>query len=552
MNAVILPITPNLPVPVQTQETTAWDRATAKQRTKALAREQLVQQVLIMRTDGVAIVLGCKLLAVELIDGATSALLLEAAREAGGKKKTPSAGSIKRWVYDYQRDGLNELLPQSKGSTRKELGCEVRAMQLFSQGSRPNAGDVTRRLQQEGHDVEYHQILRFWKSLPANQQENSRARIGPIQYLNTQGYYTRRNTDGVPVGSCYQSDGNMLPIYLQHPTGDRPSRWELTPVIDVTSRYIPGYWLEENESANGTIHALTDAMLKEGHAPTDFQADNGPGFKNKRVKRFFIKLGITESHPRAQNPKANGYIERWHKIMCDELLKFLPGYCGKDASPELKKAFLKKVDEGEVKLLTVEQFKDELDKYIHWYNHGREHGSLGKCTPASLWKNIDRCPPHDLGDLVYWEVATRTVRRGSVSLPGREYLNAELFQYNGRKVLVEYNLRNDSAVKILDMDERWICDAPIINRSPYRSKSHLQDAEKKKLVQKLKRIDLKREETERRAGLAITHDTVLDDIETMTSDGRTGVEVKTGMELVDVVNTPSPQPTGLDILDTDY
>ena len=355
--------------------------------------------------------------------------------------------------------------------------------------------------------------MRAWhNALPANVR-NNRGRLGDLKYDSTQRPYVRRTVEHIAVGACYQSDGNMMTVYLQHPTGKRQARDEMTPMLDVRSRFIAGYWLSESESAVGTLHALTDAIVKHNHVPLDVQADNGPGFKNHLVRRFYSQLGIDPTHPRARNPKDNGYIERWHQTLQNEFLRRLPGYCGPGRSPESLNRYLAGVDRGEIQLMTVEQFRDELNAFIRWYNEVRVHEEIG-CTPASLWQTLQPNPPANIEHAFFWAQEARVVQRCAVALLNREYQNTEcLGAYNGARVIVEYNLYDDGHVRILDERERWICDARRIKAAPYRSSSAMEDKQLKSERNKLRRHDLKREEIVRRAGLSITHDQVRNALE---------------------------------------
>ncbi len=531
-----------------------WERLTEKKREKAMLIQTFIKPALDRVAQGVKPRPAAEYLYAKLSTGHFPDSLVEIGKQLGRGGKIPSWQTINRWLKDYGERGIMGLVPKHKGSTRQTLGCEARILHYLRMGSKNNPGNIAKILQQEGWDVTAAQVRRFINSLPSNEGMNNPGRLGALAYDSTMKSYTRRKTDHLPVGACYQSDGNMMPIYLQHPTGNRPARFEMTPVIDVRSRYVSGYYLSESESAESTLHALTDSIVKEDHVPIDFQADNGAGFKNKRVRRFFDKLGIYEAHPRPRNPKDNGYIERWHAIMKDELLKQFPAYCGKDAAPEKLEAYLKKVDKGEARLMSKEQFIERMDEYIYWYNHKRKHGELGNRTPAELWQALKKNPPVDIENAFYWDDVIRTVGRSAIRFATREYYAPELIQYNKRKVMIEYNPYNDDFIKVRTLDERWICDAKKINESPYRSNSVIEDRAKKSLEKKRKRVLLKLEEVDARGVSAITHDQTVDKLLDFNTDNL--LDIKKGTALAEAApDTPvsdSSDKDELDIFDTDY
>ncbi|MBL1321530.1 MAG: DDE-type integrase/transposase/recombinase [Methylophaga sp.] len=552
----VVPLTPQMQFAVAMNDSDSlWSKLTDKKRQKATDIATLIKPAIDYQqaTNQHHIRPLAEYLHFHLSQKRLPEKLLKLAKLLAQKDKAlPSQTTLRRWIERYMEQGLMGLVPQQKGSVPKPLGCEVRIRHLMRSGSKNNPGNITKMLQQEGHDVEYHQIRRRVIAMPAIEGTHNSGRLGALAFDSMMKPYTRRKTGHMPVGSCYQADGNMMPIYLQHPTGNRPARFEITPIIDVVSRYIVGYYISESESAISTVMALTDAIIKENHVPIDLQADNGPGFSNSLVTRYYEKLGITEVHPRARNPKDNGYVERFNLILKEELLKQFPAYCGKDAAPEPLQLYLKKVDKGEKQLMSVEQFKVFLDEYIHWYNHKRKHGSIGNKTPAQLWANVERNPPIDVQDVFFWDQAERVVQRSAISFESREYYSPELIQYNTEKVIVEFNINDDSFVKIRDLDERWLCDAQKINAAPYRSISILEDRKQKSLIQKRKRLQIKMDEVEDRNALNITHENWLDGA--MLLDPTPSLQQKTASEdaVLNANGDQTESEINIDIFDTDY
>lgn len=496
------------------KENIPFEKLSEKKRTVAVSKEVIVKYLLEQKDAGVSINNAGELLLESVKRGCTSSVLISAVSALSKNGNPPSHKTFFRWVADYQSYGLMGLAPKHQGSKRAEHDWQLPALQRLGSGNSNNPGNITKILQQEGFDVEYQPVRRFIKALPTNEGMYNRGRLGDLKYSNTK-RYVRRHTDDINPGDCYQSDGNMMPIYLEHPNTGNKCRFEITPCLDIKSRYLVGYHLSESESAESTVRALSDAIVKEKHVPIDHQADNGPGFKNQRIQRFYMQLGIWEAHSRAHNPKDNGYIERWHQILKEEFLKQFDAYCGKDKSPEEIKLYLAKVKSGEEKLMSAEQFRQRLDQFIDWYNHQRKHGEIGDQPPVELWQSIKRNPPVDLQDAIYWDEKICTVGRECVRLFNREYGAAELIQYFREKVRVEYNMYDDNFVKVRDIDGRWLCDAELIKQAPYRSQSVIEDRKRFSLVQKQKRLQRKLDEVEARAGMSLTHEDSLQALESM-------------------------------------
>ncbi|ACL71509.1 Integrase catalytic region [Thioalkalivibrio sulfidiphilus HL-EbGr7] len=549
-NVIATPYTPR-PLPQPARSDDEWARLPEYKRERAEMRLALIKVELDKVVAGVVSAKSAAQHLRAMIDARrVPEHTLAIAKKVGRAGEPPSWQSIERWLNGYRDAGMLGLVDRYKGRQRRALGCEARILYYLRHGAKNDAGNITKFLQQEGFDVTYGQVRRYIKTLPATETHHQ-SRVGQLEYNSRMRGYVRRATAHLPVGACYQSDGNLMPIHLAHPVTGKPWRPEMTPCLDVVSRYWVGYYIAESESAIGTMHALGDSIRRENHVPLDFQADNGPGFKAGLVQRFLENLGITPHHPRPRNPKDNGYVERFHGILKNECLKRLPGYCGKDANPDMVKAFLRDVRNKEQQLLTLAQFYEIVEEFRRWYNHERAHGEID-CAPAALWARLERNPPIDLDAAMFWDREERTVSDCRIRFANREYSAPELIQWNTKKVFVEFNLRSDAMVRVLDLSGRWICDAPRTKESPYRFSSIMEDRKQFNLRQRLKTIERNREEMEARAGLAVTHDQVLERMAELEQPDGAALEKKTGSTSANVPPVESRSEIELDILNTDY
>ena len=87
--------------------------------------------------------------------------------------------------------------------------------------------------------------------------------------------------------------------------------------------------------------------------------------------------------------------------------------------------------------------------------------------------------------------------------------------YNGTEVIVEYNLHDMTTVWIYDDQGRYICDACQVDKKPALPDSRIEELRLKRLEGQIDRKLRAIEEDRQRAGLTITHDQVLDDIEVL-------------------------------------
>ena len=98
-----------------------------------------------------------------------------------------------------------------------------------------------------------------------------------------------------------------------------PAKWtyfHLYVVIDIYSRYVPGWLLAERESAELAERLLGETIRKQGIPPEQLtlHADRGTSMVSKPVALLLADLGVTKSHSRPHCSNDNPYSEA-HFIM---------------------------------------------------------------------------------------------------------------------------------------------------------------------------------------------------------------------------------------------
>lgn len=102
-------------------------------------------------------------------------------------------------------------------------------------------------------------------------------------------------------------------------------------------------------------------------------SDNGPEFGKKSsgkkdshpFERMLMELGIKHRYIRPYRPQTNGKIERFWRTIENDLVR-------------------------ETNFESVEELKEELLRYLVYYNHERPHQALGGKTPVEFAKNCPR------------------------------------------------------------------------------------------------------------------------------------------------------------------
>jgi putative transposase len=143
-----------------------------------------------------------------------------------------------------------------------------------------------------------------------------------------------------------------------------PAKWHyyyLYTILDVFSRYVPGWMIAECESAALAQELILRTCEKEHIEPGQLtiHADRGSSMNSKPVALLLADLGVTKSHSRPHVSNDNPYSESQFKTM-----KYRPDY------PE---AF------G-----SVQDARGWAQRFFGWYNHEHHHSGLGLMTPATV------------------------------------------------------------------------------------------------------------------------------------------------------------------------
>jgi putative transposase len=143
-----------------------------------------------------------------------------------------------------------------------------------------------------------------------------------------------------------------------------PVKWtyfSLYVVIDIYSRYVPGWLLAARETAELAERLLAETIRKQ-HVLADqltIHADRGTSMASKPVALLLADLGVIKSHSRPHCSNDNPYSEAQFKT-----LKYRPEFPERFGSIEDARVF--------------------CQRFFYWYNHEHRHSGLGFHTPADV------------------------------------------------------------------------------------------------------------------------------------------------------------------------
>jgi len=137
----------------------------------------------------------------------------------------------------------------------------------------------------------------------------------------------------------------------------------LSLITDAYSRKIIGWYLSEDLSIEGPLHALETALhgLPKGQHPIH-HTDRGIQYCSKAYTKRLKDAGLQISMTQSGNPRENAIAERVNGILKDEWL-------------------------NKLELSSIEQAGDIIGKVIGIYNNERPHGSLNMMTPQEAYSS---------------------------------------------------------------------------------------------------------------------------------------------------------------------
>jgi putative transposase len=143
-----------------------------------------------------------------------------------------------------------------------------------------------------------------------------------------------------------------------------PVKWTwfyLYVLLDIYSRYVPGWMLAHAENAHLAEALLADTTTKQGIAfgQLTIHADRGSPMTAKPVAFLLAELGVTKSHSRPHVSNDNPYSESQFRTM-----KYRPTFPDRFGSFQDAHAF--------------------CGRFFRWYNHEHRHSGVGFHTPADV------------------------------------------------------------------------------------------------------------------------------------------------------------------------
>jgi len=153
-------------------------------------------------------------------------------------------------------------------------------------------------------------------------------------------------------------------------------RYYLVAVVDSCTRIAWAEVVEDIQSLTVMFCVLRnfnfitqEYNIKFAEVLTDNGPEFGPRESSQKAKhpfeRMLIEMGIKHRYTRPYRPQTNGKVERFWRTLKDDLIE-------------------------ETYFESIDHFKDELLKYLVYYNQIRPHQALNGTTPKGFAENCQR------------------------------------------------------------------------------------------------------------------------------------------------------------------
>ncbi len=322
----------------------------------------------------------------------------------GEKEFSPS--TIKHWLYDYRRHGLDGLKrkPRTDQGNFRSITPEVKSVisELLKAEPERTAVNIYRDL------------------LEANMQLPSLSTVSRFIRKQRNTLVTsdmeRRRFEFAHANDCWQSDVLAGP-YLT--LKGRKKKTYLIAFLDDASRlllYAEFYFTENYLALENT---LRQALLKRG-LPKKLFVDNGKIFHSKQLRLICGRLGIALSHARPYSPASRGKIERWFRT-------FRQGCLSRFRSEEVK---------------TLAELNRLGRSFSEQYNQ-TEHSTLGMSPMERFMRDeslLRFVSPEELNHAFLHEVNRRATKDATISLKNIIFEVPSF--YAGQQVKVLFNPHN--------------------------------------------------------------------------------------------------------------
>lgn len=277
-------------------------------------------------------------------------------------------------------------------------------------------------------------------------------------------------------GSLWQIDGTR--IQIPYSKNGKEAYLQIFVVMDVYSRSIVGYSVDESENNKMIIRAMRHAVRTTKFLPKEILRDNGKPFESQEYKYLEDYMSFMGTYSRKHLvglPQDKGHVERFFSTFQSTVLKYYDGYIGEGIRGRRENSRPpKEVIEANRKvknLRSKKELENLIDDAIKKYNNNRIHDDQpspnAKFLSGNNDPNIIKISTSQFA-LLFWDRTSIKVKNSMVMMTeGIRSQNKHQYLIHDEDIRLRYNLatvnirylKNDrSVIKLFDENDKWIID----------------------------------------------------------------------------------------------
>ncbi|MCL1618370.1 DDE-type integrase/transposase/recombinase [Ralstonia pseudosolanacearum] len=410
--------------------------------------------------------------------------------DAAVRAKLPevSSRSMRRWVLDYERDGMAGLIDHKDGKLRKDVNVfttqpELEKATVALLIARPHLGvqNLLDLISQAAIDPAsgvhlfvvptYHQAYRYLTAWKAKNAELLTAATNPDQWKNKYMVaFGDASADVVRLNQRWEMDATPADWMLTDEDG-RERRYSASVVVDVYSRRMLVV-LSPTPKTETHKFALRLALLLWG-VPEEIVTDNGKDYQSHDFQETLRQLEIAHHTTAPFSPWEKPHVERGIQTMLHSNLEALSAFVGHNVAErsaiEARRTFaerLFKKDEAVQLALSGHKLQALINDWVTGQYEHRPHGGLAEKTPfevASAYRGeIQRIQDERALDILLAQPAgkgTYVVTKKGLTIGGANFIAGELALIVGKDVIVRQMPDYGEIAVFLQETNAFVCIA---------------------------------------------------------------------------------------------
>ena len=469
---------------------------------------------------------------------------LDNAKEKARKNGTVLAQrTLLNWKQRKAQTGT--YMPKKKQKDLTVKAWHGAALELFLRPQKPSIASIAQALHPSYPRLSYDQLYRFL--------HHDLSRLDIIKGQNTgmqrrEKLYSRRRShaDMAPWDEVH-ADGWNTHFTAPHPITGEYVTYEVWDFHDVATRYVPPLSIGLTENTEVIAKGIENAIRDYG-VMAILQTDSTKivkkniKFSGDPILSLSDLVGFTIVHPQAVgNAHANGIAENWHSWI-DKEARVLSTYQAKNMdsltlrrTQKLTAKLVKARANGDIDAiadLTKDIAKtspgllfESYEQAIEWLEsirikwNTKPHSALKKIKDPATQRQRHQTPQECLEAFIAdgWQPIRLDdsqlidlfrprkklkVRLGVVKPYGEmRFRHADLDHWEGREVVVAFDIMDYRQVWVSDLTGAAICTAPVDEACRYRSQTAAEAAAEKRATAQIRSLEKKIITVEQRAGL---------------------------------------------------